>query len=109
MKSRIDRRIEPIFEPPSRTAMPTRVIFHDAWGGVEQVFETSDLGDMPGDLAAALVRAFHTHALGGSTRTRMSRWRVLKALAAFLRDQSDVGSARDMDDGAISPAPGNRR
>lgn len=101
MKSKIDRRIEPIFEPPSLTAMPTRVIFHDAWGGVEQTFDTNDLNGMPGDLAAALVRAFHTHTLGGAVSTRDARWRVLRVLAEFLRDQPDAGSARDIDDARL--------
>lgn len=97
-RARINRRLEPIFEPPSMTAMPARIIFHDAWGGIEQTFDTIDLDGMPRDLAATLVRAFHIHDLGGATKTRKARWRVLKELADFLCHQPDVETARDMDE-----------
>ena len=98
VKARIDRRIAPVDEPPSRTAMPVRIIFNDAWGKVEQTFETIDLVGMPVDLASALVRAFHVHDLGGATKTRKARWHALKEFAEFLRDRPEVETARDLDD-----------
>ena len=97
-KARIDRRIVPVDKAVPFEAAPTRIIFNDAWGNVEQTFDTTELAGMPTDLAAVLVRAFHLHDLAGSKKTRRARWHALKELASFLRGLRDVETARDLDD-----------
>lgn len=97
-KARINRRFAPIDEAVPLAAAPARVIFNDAWGNIEQSFDTGELVGMPSDLAAILVRTFHVHDLAGAERTRKARWHALRELAEFLRGHRDVETARDLDD-----------
>lgn len=100
-KTRINRRLAPIEEAVQLVAAPARVIFNDAWGNIEQTFDTAELAGMPSDLAAVLVLTFHVHDLAGAQRTRKARWHALRELAEFLRDHRDVETARDLDDVAL--------
>lgn len=98
VRAKIDRRFAPIDETIALASGPARVIFNDAWGNIEQTFDTAELAGMPTDLAAVLVRTFYVHDLGGAQRTRKARWHALRELAEFLRDRRDVETAGDLDD-----------
>jgi hypothetical protein len=98
-RGRIDRRISVASHPAVHAAPLHRIVFRNGWGSVAQVFEPADL-DMPADIAAPLIAAFRIHDAGASPRTRQSRWRALRKLAAFVRVDG-VSCATDVNAGTI--------
>jgi hypothetical protein len=82
-RARIDRRIVPVTHTTDAGVAAARgtitaesdagvdtIVFHDAWGQVEQRFDVAELR-LPADLAALLAEAFRTHWTSAAAANRV--------------------------------------
>jgi len=99
-RSSIDRRIAvsavPIASPPALH----QIIFRNGMGDIAQRFVVADLG-LPIDLAQPVGRAFRETEAATAWGTRRARWNVLKQFGLFLREETNVRLARELDAGVI--------
>jgi integrase len=99
----IDRRITvcPAPQAPAKHSVAALVEFRDAWGERIQIFDPQQLVELPGDLGALLVDAFREHYSDLAITTRYVAWMALRRFARFVAQDGLIGSANDLDSGAV--------
>jgi hypothetical protein len=104
-RARINRQIMPVTpttDAAERGAVTgesnagvDNIVFHDAWGRVEQRFDVAELR-LPGDLATLLAEAFRAHYTGTAATTRDVAWRALLLFTRFVVEDGRIHTARDL-------------
>ena len=99
----INRRFTvcPAPETPARHPVPAVVEFRNAWGEPVQIFDPQQLAELPGNLHALLVDAFREHYADLAVTTRYVAWLALRRFARFVAQDGLIGSAGDLDSGAV--------
>lgn len=99
----IDRRITVCPAPPPHAAhaIPASVEFRNAWGERVQSFDPQQLAELPGDLRTLLVDAFREHYAHLAITTRHVAWLALRRFTRFVAQDELIGSAGDLDSGAV--------
>src|SRR5580704_3058137 len=107
-RARIDRRIVPVTHttdaglaaaPGTITAESDAgvdtIVFHDAWGQVEQRFDVAELR-LPAVLAALFAEAFRAHWTSAAATTRDSAWDALLLFTRFVVEDDRIHTARNL-------------
>ena len=107
-RARIDRRIVPVTHTTDAGVAAERgaitaesdagvdtIVFHDAWGQVEQRFDGAEVR-LPAVLAVLFAKAFRAHWTSAAATTRDSAWDALLLFTRFVVEDGRIQTAGDL-------------